>query len=62
LAILAQVIWPWVQPQSGSISLKFLLEATLESESFEHLTPWRLGVFGDFRKKKQQFSVALPTS
>jgi len=27
----------------------------------EHLTPWRLGGFGDFRKKKQQFSVALPT-
>jgi len=26
-----------------------------------HLTPWRLGGFGDFRKKKQQFSVALPT-
>jgi len=25
------------------------------------LTPWRLGGFGDFRKKKQQFSVALPT-
>jgi len=24
------------------------------------LTPWRLGGFGDFRKKKQQFSVALP--
>jgi len=25
------------------------------------LTPWRLGGFGDFHKKKQQFSVALPT-
>jgi len=25
------------------------------------LTPWRLGGFGDFWKKKQQFSVALPT-
>jgi len=25
------------------------------------LTPWRLGGFGDFRKKKQQFLVALPT-
>jgi len=25
------------------------------------LTLWRLGGFGDFRKKKQQFSVALPT-
>jgi len=24
------------------------------------LTPWRLGGFGDFRKK-QQYSVALPT-
>jgi len=24
------------------------------------LTPWRLGGFGDL-KKKQQFSVALPT-
>ena len=29
--------------------------------NFIHLTPWRLGGFGDFRKKKQQFSVALPT-
>jgi len=26
-----------------------------------YLTPWRLGGFGDFRKKKQQFSVALST-
>jgi len=25
------------------------------------LTPWRLGGFGDFRKKNQQFLVALPT-
>jgi len=25
------------------------------------LTLWRLGGFGDFRKKNQQFSVALPT-
>ena len=24
------------------------------------VTPWRLGGFGDFCKKKQQFSVALP--
>jgi len=29
-----------------------------ESKCF---TPWRLGRFGDFRKKTQQFSVALPT-
>jgi len=26
-----------------------------------HLTPWRLGGFGNFRKKNQPFSVALPT-
>jgi len=26
-----------------------------------YLTPWRLGGFGNFRKKKQQFSIALPT-
>jgi len=25
------------------------------------LTPWRLGGFDDFRKKRQKFSVALPT-
>jgi len=25
------------------------------------LTPWCLGGFGNFRKKKQQFLVALPT-
>jgi len=30
-------------------------------KEFIILTPWRLGGFGDFRKKKQQFSVALPT-
>jgi len=29
--------------------------------STKALTPWRLGGFGDFRKK-QQFSVALPMS
>jgi len=37
LAILAQVTWPWAQPQEGSILLKFLLETRLGSESFEPL-------------------------
>jgi len=37
LAILAQVTWRWAQPQAGNISLKFLLETRLESESFEPL-------------------------
>ena len=31
------VTWPKVQPLDGSISLKFSLEARLESESFEPL-------------------------
>jgi len=35
LAILAQVTW--AQPQEGSISLKYLLETWLESQSFEPL-------------------------
>jgi len=37
LAILAQVAWSWAQPLDGSISLKFLLETRLYSESFEPL-------------------------
>jgi len=31
------------------------------SQTLENRTPWRLGGFGDFLKKKQQFLVALPT-
>jgi len=36
-AILAHVAWPRAQPLGQSISLKFLLETRLESESFEPL-------------------------
>ena len=36
-AILAHVTWPRTQPLGQSISLKFLLETRLESESFEPL-------------------------
>jgi len=35
--ILAHVAWPRAQPLGHSISLKFLLETRLESESFEPL-------------------------
>jgi len=35
--ILAHVIWPKAQPLGQSVSLKFLLETRLESESFEPL-------------------------
>jgi len=35
--ILAHVAWPMAQPLGQSISLKFSLETTLESESFEPL-------------------------
>ena len=38
LAVFAQVTWPWAQPQEGSISLKFLLEARLESKSLSQLS------------------------
>jgi len=34
---LAHVTWPRAQPLGQSISLKFLLETRLESESFELL-------------------------
>ena len=40
LATLAHFAWPWAagrQPLGGSISLKFLLEARLQSESFDTL-------------------------
>jgi len=37
MAILVEVTRSWVQPQGGSISLKFLLETRLESEAFEPL-------------------------
>jgi len=30
------------------------------SLKYLYLTLWRLGGFGDFRKKEQQFSVAVP--
>jgi len=38
----------------------FLLSGVKASSGFErnHLTPWHLGGFGDFHKRKQQFSVA----
>jgi len=36
-SILAHVAWPRAQPLGRSISLKFSLETTLESESFEPL-------------------------
>jgi len=35
--ILAHVAWPRAQPLGQSVSLKFLLETRLESESFEPL-------------------------
>jgi len=35
--ILAHVVWPKAQPLGQSVSLKFLLETTLESKSFEPL-------------------------
>lgn len=37
MAILAEVTLPWAQLQEGIISLKFLLEPRLESESFKLL-------------------------
>jgi len=37
LATLAHFAWPWVQPLGGSISLKFLLETRLQSQSFDTL-------------------------
>jgi len=35
--MLAEVSRPWAQPREESISLKFLLEIRLKSESFEPL-------------------------
>jgi len=35
--ILAHVAWPRAQPLGHSVSLKFSLETTLESESFDPL-------------------------
>jgi len=37
LAILVQATWPWAQSLDGNISLKFLLETSLKSESLEPL-------------------------
>jgi len=37
MVILAHVAWPRVQPLGQSVSLKFLLETKLETESFEPL-------------------------
>ena len=39
--ILAHFAWPRAQPPGQSISLKFLLETRLESESFEPLIDFR---------------------
>jgi len=61
LAILAQVYLPRAQPQEGSFSLKFLMETTLESESFEPLFNFLAFLVQKLRQKSHDFGKKLKT-